>query len=155
MFDAPVDTWYRWLGIAGASLAVLGAAVGLPTGAGPDAAAAATTVDSVAASTHPGVAEHPLSADSTRLGTGTVALRADGHTATATLAYQVTPVLDGTRLDAVLTGTPPSALFDSPDAFAHAAASARDRDPAWRAAGGRLLVRRVSWEGVNVTLVGA
>jgi hypothetical protein len=156
MFDTPVDSWYRWLGVAGASLAVLGAAVGLPTGAGPDAAAAATTIDSVAASTHPGVAEHPLSADRVRLGAGTVALRSDGHTATATLSYgPVTPVRDGTRLAAVLAGTPPSRVFDSPAAFARAAAAARNRTPVWRRAGGGVLVRRVSWEGVDVTLVGA
>jgi hypothetical protein len=156
MFDTPVDTWYRWLGVASASLAVLGAAAGLPTGAGPDAAAAAATVDGVAACTHPGVAEHPLSADRVRLGPETVALDSRGHAATATLSYgPVTPVRDGTRLAVVLAGTPPSRVFDSPAAFERAAAGARRRRPAWRRAGDRILVRRVSWEGVDVVLVGA
>lgn len=142
--------------MAGASLAVLGAALGLPSGTLPDATAAATTVDSVAASTHPSVAEQPLSADDVRLGPGTISLRGPGGTATAPLSYgPVTPVLEGTRLDAVLSGTPPDRVFDSSAAFSRAAATARDREPVWRRPGDRLLVRRVSWEGVDVTLVGA
>lgn len=156
MFDAPIDTWYRWVGVAGASLAVLGAALGLPTGTPPDASAAATTVDSVAASTHPTVAEQPLAATDVRLGPGAIGLRDPGGTATAPLSYgPVTPVREGTRLDAVLSGIPPDCVFDSPAAFARTAATARDREPTWRRPGDRLLVRRVSWEGVDVTLVGA
>lgn len=155
MFDAPVDVWYRWLGVAVASLAVLGVAVGLPTGTAPDATALATTVDGVAASTHPAVAEHPLVADAARLGRETVSLRDDGRRATASLAYPVTPVRDDSALAAVLRGTAPSRAFDSPAAFDRALSTARDRRPTWRPTGDRLLVRRVSWEGIDATLVGA
>lgn len=155
MLDAPVDVWYRWLGVAAASLAVLGVAVGLPTGAAPDATVAATTVEGVAASTHPALAECPLSADAVRLGRETVSLRTGHRTATASLAYRVTPVRSDTALAAVLAGTPPSRAFDSPAAFARALATARDRRPDWRPAGDRLLARHVSWEGVDATLVGA
>lgn len=155
MLDAPVDVWYRWLGVAAASLAVLGVAVGLPTGTAPDATAAATAVDGVAASTHPAVAEYPLAADAVRLGRGTVSLREEGRTATASLAYHVTPVREGSALASVLAGAAPRRAFDSPAAFGRALAAARDRQPDWRPAGDRLLARHVSWEGVDATLVGA
>lgn len=154
MFDAPIDTWYRWLGVGAASLAVLGVAVGLPGGPAPDAAAIAATVDRVAASPYVAVADRPVGATGIRLGPGVVTLRTAGRRSSATFAYTVTPVRSGTRLDAVLRGTPPPAVFESRRGFASAVERARDRTPTWRTAGDRLQVRRVTWEGTNATLVG-
>ena len=39
MFDAPVDAWYVWVGLAVASLALFGTAGSLPSTAPPDAVA--------------------------------------------------------------------------------------------------------------------
>lgn len=154
MFDVPVDAWYLWLGVAAASLAVLGSALGLPTAPPPDAAAVADTVDSVAASPYAGVGEHPIDADEMRLDARTVALGTDGGVARARFAYgPVVPVREG-PLRAVLVGATPERAFASPAAFERAVVAARERDPAWRPAPDRLLVRRVSWGGVDVTLVG-
>lgn len=154
MFDVPVDAWYLWLGAAMASLALLGSALGLPTTPAPDAAAVADTVDTVAASPYAAVSEHPLTADEIKLTVRTVALGADGATGRARFAYgPVVPVRNG-PLRSVLVGTPPERTFESPTAFGRAVETARGRDPAWRPAPDRLLVRRVTWGGVDVTLVG-
>lgn len=156
MLGTPADAWYVWLGLSVASLTVLGTAAGLPTAAPPDPAAAAETVDSVASSPHAGTAVYPLDAASIRLDPEGLALRTDGGTARAALAYgPVTPVpRDDGGLREVLTGDPPSRAFASPAALADRAAGARRAEPAWRPAPDRLLVRHVSWGDVDVTLVG-
>jgi hypothetical protein len=154
MFDAPVETWYLWVGLAVASTAAVGLAVSLPRAPPPDAASAAGTVDSVAANPHATTAVHPLSVDAARVGPHRVGLRDDGATGRATFAFgPVTPVQRDTALWDVLRGTPPERAFDSPAAFRAAATDARDRQPKWRSRD-RLTVRRVTWEGVDVTLVG-
>ncbi|MFC4449311.1 DUF7283 family protein [Halorussus aquaticus] len=154
MFDAPVETWYLWVGLAVASAAAVGLAATLPRAPPPDAASAAETVDSVAASDRPTTGVHPLSADAVRVGAYRIWLRDDGATGHATFAFgPVTPVRRDTALWDVLRGTPPERAFGTPAAFGRAAADARDRTPAWRSRD-RLTVRRVAWEGVDVTLVG-
>ena len=154
MFDAPVETWYLWVGLALASTAALGVATNLPRTPPPDAASAADTVDSVAASQRPATGVHPVSADAVRLGPYRLGLRDDGASAHATFAYgPVTPVRSGTALRDVLRGAPPESAFGTPASFRRAAADARNRTPAWRSRE-QLTVRRVSWEGVDVTLVG-
>lgn len=154
MDEAIVDEWYRWLGVAIVSVAVLTVGTALPDRHGPDAAGVATTVDAVAASDHPATGEHPLTAEAVRVRPGSIALRTDGSVSTASLAYAVTPADGGDRLRDVLHGRPPAAAFATPDRFARAADQARERPPGWRQTGESLLVRRVSWEGVDVTLVG-
>ena len=154
MFDAPVETWYLWVGVALASTVAFGLAATLPRAPPPDAASAADTVDSVTASDHAATAEHPVSADEIRIGAYRVWLRTDDATGHATFAYgPVTPVRRGTALWDVLRGTPPETAFGSPLAFRRAAADARNRTPEWRPAEA-LTVRAVSWEGIDVTLVG-
>lgn len=145
-----------WVGLAVTSAAVLGTAVGLPTAAPPAPAPVARTVDAVASSPHPATAEHPLDAGAVRIGPTGVGLRTDGGTAREPFAYgPVTPVPpDADRLRAVLTGDPPSRAFETPAALAGRATRARQRDPDWRPAPDRLVVRHVTWEGVDVTLVG-
>jgi len=154
MFDAPVETWYLWVGLALASTAALGVVTNLPRTPPPDAASAADTVDSVAASQHSATGVHPVSADAVRLGSYRLGLRDDSTTAHATFAYgPVTPVRSGTALRDVLRGVPPETAFDSPASFRRAAVDARDRTPEWRTRE-ELTVRRVTWKGVDVTLVG-
>ncbi|WP_137283347.1 DUF7283 family protein [Halorussus salinisoli] len=154
MFDAPVETWYLWVGLAVASTAAVGLAATLPRSPPPDAASAAETVDSVAASAHPTTGVHPLSADAVRVGPYRIWLRDGGVTGHATFAYgPVTPVRRDTALWDVLRGAPPESVFGTPTDFRQVAADARDRTPAWRSHD-ELTARRVTWEGVDVTLVG-
>ncbi|MFB6097146.1 MAG: hypothetical protein ABEJ74_07140 [Haloferacaceae archaeon] len=156
MFDVPVDGWYAWLGLAAVSLLLLGTALALPTAPPPSAERAAATVDRVAASGHDASATLPLDAEAVRLGPRRIALRSNAGTGHATLAYgPATPVTPESPLAAVLDGAPPSSQFGSRASFARAAASARNRTPAWRPAGDEFRVRHVAWRGVEVTLVGA
>lgn len=154
MFDAPVETWYLWTGLAIVSVVTLGLAVGLPRSPPPDASGVADTVDTVAASDRPTMAMHPFLADEVRISPYRIWLRDDGATSHATFAYgPVTPVERDTPLWKVLHGTPPERVFDSPVAFRRAAAEARDRRPEWRSRVD-VIVRNPSWEDVDVTLVG-
>lgn len=168
MFDPPIETWYLWAGLALASLTALGLAISLPTTPPPDAASVAESVDSADANAHPTTTVHALSADEIRLGPYRVWLRDGGATSHATFAYgPITPVRRGTTLWDVLQGTPPNRAFSSASAFRRAAVSARERDPEWQSidestnskgesanSKGELTIRTVSWEGVDVTLVG-
>lgn len=155
MFDVPLDAWYVWLGLAVASAAAFGVASSMPAAPPPDAAGAATTVDGVAASPYATVGKHPLpNGDAVRVGRDTLSLRGPGGTATADLGYgPVTPSRDDESLNRVLRGDPPEVVFDSPVAFERAVEAAREADPTWRPTD-ELVVRRVSWEGVDVVLVG-
>ncbi|WP_136588460.1 DUF7283 family protein [Salinigranum halophilum] len=156
MFDTPIDAWYAWLGLAAATLVVFGVVSSLPTTPAPDAPAVAETVDAVATSEYETTATRALDARAVRIGPRRIGLRTDAGTAHATLGYRVVPVEPGTTLARVLRGQPPAAVFTSRATFERAVDTARDRarDPAWRPAGRHLVVRRLSWDGVDVTLVG-
>ncbi|MEF8841626.1 MAG: hypothetical protein V5A62_08370 [Haloarculaceae archaeon] len=156
MFGLPVESWYLWVGLAAASAALIGIAVELPRTTPPDAAAVAATVDGVAASPYDAVGEHPIRADAVRLSARGAALRRDGATDRAEFSFgPVVPVPPGDGpLRRVLDGNSTAERFDSPAAFAAATERARERDPTWRPAPDRLTVRRVSWRGVDATLVG-
>jgi len=155
MLDVPLDAWYVWLGLAVTSGAALGVAGSMPGAAPPDATGAATTVDGVAASPHAAVGKHPLSnAEAVRVGGDTLSLRGPGGTAHADLGYgPVTPATGDASLAAVLQGEPPERVFHSPAAFERALSAARATGPSWHRTN-RLVVRRVSWEGVDAVLVG-
>lgn len=155
MFDVPVDAWYVYLGLAVASGAMVSLAGAMPAAAPPDANGAARTVDSVAASQHASVGSHPLAdANAVRVGSDTLSLRGPGGTAHAGLGYG--PVVfapEESPLGRVLRGHPPEGVFDSPAEFEQAVAERLDADPKWYRTD-RLLVRRVTWEGTDVVLVG-
>lgn len=159
MLDLPLDSWYAWLGLSLAGVALVGAASGLPTVPPPNADSAAATVDRVAAAEYAATAEHPLDATAVRLGTRRLELRNDAGTAHATLAFgPVTPVpTNDSALRDVVHGAHPSTAFDTPEAFRQAIIDARARggDAPWRAVDRTLLVRRTTWEGVDVVLVDA
>lgn len=154
MLDVPVDAWYVWVGLALVAATAAGAASQLPTAPPPDAGAAAGTVDRVAAAGHTATARHPLDADAAKVTPTRVALRDDGRTSRAALAATVTPAPRGTALWRLLRGGLPGELFEDPAALRTAAAAARNASPRWRSSD-QLYVRAVTWEGVDVTLVGA
>jgi hypothetical protein len=154
MFDVPLDAWYSWVGLSLASFALLGVVTALPTTAPPDATAVANTVDRVAASDHETTAEQPVDATAVRLGPHRVGLRNDGGTAHASYAFgPVTPVSEGSPLQRVLYGRPPGEVFDSQRAFHQALVTARTAEPTWESVERTVVVRRVSWEGVDAVLV--
>ena len=156
MLDASPEAMYWFLGLATVSLAIVGVAADLPTRPPPDAAAAANTVDALAASDYAGTATHPLDATAVRVTPGSVSLRTSAGARHATFAFgPVTPAPPDSALAAVARGAPPGERFDSPRALADAAAAARAtaRTAAWRPAPDSLRVRRVNWGEVRVTLV--
>ncbi|WP_049971228.1 DUF7283 family protein [Haladaptatus cibarius] len=160
MFDAPVDAWYVWLGVAVASLAVFGVAAELPTTPPPDAVRAVNTVDSVAGCEYTATAEHPISAREVKLDARGIGLRGVGGSAHAAfVSDSVVPVgsVDGSKRDTnlrrVLNGEPPDSVFDSPTDFASAVRVAGNRKATWQGADNTLRIRCVSWEGVDATLV--
>ncbi|WP_254537313.1 DUF7283 family protein [Halomarina litorea] len=156
MFDLPADTLPVWVGLAFASAAVLGIAVGLPSTAPPDASSAAGAVDAVAGSPHAATTDYSLGGADLRVTPHRLTLGRGGTTAHAAFAYgPVTPVAPGSDLGRVLDGTPPEAVFDSPGALAAAAHAAREGSPLVVDRATRLTVRHVTWRGLDVTLVGA
>lgn len=154
MFAVPVDAWYVWIGLAAVSASVFGVASAIPATPPPDAAGAAATVDAVSASQYGAVGEHPVSrADKARIGSESLSLRGPGGTAHASFGYApVAPATDE-ALSRVLLGEPPARVFETPAAFEAAVEAARTDEPRWNTVD-TLTVRRVSWEGVDVTLVG-
>jgi hypothetical protein len=156
MFGPPVESWYLWVGLAAVSAAMVGIAVELPRTTAPDTSAVATTVDGVAASPYAAVGEHPLRADAIRLSARRVALRRGETTARAEFSFgPVVPVTaEDRRLEQLLRGGSPTECFGSRSGFEAAVERARGGDSDWRPAPDRLLVRRVSWGGVDATLVG-
>lgn len=153
MFDTTVDTLYVWVAVGAVSLAVFGVVLGLPTGAPPDAAAVATTIDEVATSPPGSVANRGLDAEEWSLTNRRLGLRSDGGTAHQTLLGPVVPVVDG-PLIAVLGGVDPAKRFESPAAFKRAVTAAGTTDTRWRPAPDIITVRHVAWGGVDATLVG-
>jgi hypothetical protein len=155
VLDVPIDSWYTWLGVATVSVVAFATVASLPTAPPPDAASVADAVDRTAASQHDATAEIPIDAEQLRIGANRIGLRSDGGTAHASLAYgPIVPVGETPRLQAVLRGSAPSAEFDSPSGLRAASESARTDRLAWRPVEGHLLVRHLTWNGVDVTLVG-
>ncbi|WP_435064104.1 DUF7283 family protein [Halobaculum sp. EA56] len=157
MFDAPVDVWYAWLGLAVAGAVALGTVSALPTAPPPDAAAVAGTVDTVTAAEAPAAARYRLLADEVRVTTRGVSLRSDGGTAFAAFAVgAVVPVERGGPLAGVALGDPPGRAFETPASFAgaveRARAAGRAGDAEWTT-GRTLHARHVSWGETDVTLV--
>lgn len=154
MFDVPVDTIHVWLGVAAVSVAALGVVVALPTTVPPEATAVADAADRIAVEPPGAQTTVRIEAAEMRLGARRIALRNDGGSASAAFAYgPVTPTLDDDRLALLLSGHPPSDVFDSRTAFRDAVEDARTTGE-WRPAPDAVEIRRVRWEGTDVTLVG-
>ncbi|SEW07250.1 DUF7283 family protein [Halobacterium jilantaiense] len=156
MFDTPADTPPVLVALSLVSTALAGVAFAASPTPPPRAAPLAGTVDAVAAADTAGVETREVAAEALRLTPNEVAVRSDAGTAHAQFAYGlVVPVREDTRLWAVLHGTPPDDRFADPSALRSAADDATAREHRWRDDPARLTVRRVTWRGVDVTLVGA
>lgn len=154
MFETSIDAWYAWLGVAAVSVAAFGTVAALPSETPPAAASVADAVDRVAASPYEAQTTAPIEATEYRLTPGQIALRNDRGRSRATFAYgPIAPATDGS-LRAVLEGAPPTTQFASPAAFERAIERAHQEGMGWRPAPDAIRVRRVSWEGVDATLVG-
>lgn len=154
MFDAPMDGLVVWASLSVISLAVAGIALSLAGPAPPDAAAAADAIDEIATSPHQVSDTVRIRAHMVRIATTQISLRGPGGTAHARLvAGGMTPVEDGT-LRRVLNGASPATAFESRESFTRALARARGQWGDWQPAPDRLRIRRVSWKGINATLVG-
>ena len=153
MFETHVDALYLWVGLGTVSVAVLGVVVGLPTTAPPDATAAAATIDAVTTSPAGSVEHRRLIAEEWALDGHEIRLRNDGGTATARLVRTTVPARTD-RLQAVVNGERPKAVYDSPGAFRRDTRQARTADHGWRPAPDRVTARHVAWGGVDVTIVG-
>lgn len=159
-FEAPADAWYVWMGVAMAATAVAGVVLALPTAPPPDAAAAANTVDRVAASDAPATGHYDHDARRYRLGDDRLAMRNDGGVARATLAYgPVVPADEDPRLQRVLAGRDPAGVFGPGNGsfarFRATVARARTAAPTWEPANETLRVRAVRWRDARVVLVDA
>lgn len=151
----PIDIPVLWLGTAIVTATLVGLTLQLPTATPARAGSVAETIDGVAAAPYPTSATHPLDADAVKLGPHRIGLRTPNGISHATLGFgPVTPVTSGSKLDSVLRGTPASEIFESPETLEDHAKSARNRSTQWLEPGESLIVRRVSWGGVDVTLVG-
>ncbi|WP_302080971.1 DUF7283 family protein [Salinibaculum rarum] len=154
MFDPPVEAWYVWLGVGIVSVAATGLALSFPTAPAPSATPVADGIDSVASSPHDARTTVKVPAAKFRLQPKSLALRSDGGTAHAQLAFgPVTPVGDG-KLRRVLDGERPRDVFSNQSAFETAIGTAQNRTGSWQEAPDRLTVARVSWGDVDATLVG-
>lgn len=154
MFELPADSPALLAGLALTAAAFLAVASSLPARPAPDAVGVAGTVDELAAGGSPASASHRHEADAVRLGPHGVAMRNDAGTARATFAFgPITPVGADGPLRAVLRGTHPAALFESPSEFRQAVVAARSQEPEWESST-TVTVRGVSWDGYRVTLVG-
>lgn len=154
MFETSIDAWYTWLGVAAVSVAAFGTVAALPSEAPPAAAPVADAVDRVAASPHEAQTTVPIEAAEYRLAPGQIGLRNDGGRSRATFAYGPIALATDGSIRAVLEGAPPASQFASPAAFERAIERTYQEGTAWRPAPELIRVRRVSWEGVDATLVG-
>ncbi len=154
MFDAPMDGFVVWASLSVVSLAVAGVALSLAGPAPPDAAAVADAIDEIASSQHQVADTVRIRARMIRIATSQISLRGPGGTTHASLvAGAVTPVEDGT-LRLVLDGATPERVFESRESFTRALTRARGQWGDWQPAPDRLRIRRVSWRGIDATLVG-
>lgn len=155
MFEAPIDAWYVWVGLAVVSSTVFGVVSALPAAQPPDASETARVVDGVAASEYDAVGNHPLpSIEGVRIGADSISVRNAGGVDHAAFGYdRVTPVREGSPLEPILDGKPPNHVFDSRTVFELALRHAQTAAPNWKHAD-KLTARRVSWGEMDAVLVG-
>ena len=162
-FEAPVDAWYVWVGVAIASVTFAGIALSLPSQPPPDAAEAANTIDEIGASSYNTSATYEHDADEVKIDVKRIGMRNEGGTEWASIAFgQMTPVRAHSNpekgLD-IVYGAEPSSVFSTPSAMQSYAETARNTavksGGEWHQGDGKLRVRRVHWGGVSVTFVAA
>ena len=172
-FEAPVDAWYIWVGVAVVSLVLVGVVLSLPTQPPPDADRAASTVDRVGGSASQAAASYEHDADEVRVTAGKISMRNDGGTDHAPVAFGTpTPVAavpaavddaeavhdalvailhDGHPADVrAETGVETQEVVDAVAATNEYVASG---EMAWRPATGTLTVRQVSLGNETLVLI--
>lgn len=162
--EAPVDAWYVWFAVALLSVSIGGVALSLPSEPAPDADRAVNAIEEGTTSSYNVSASYDHDADEVRIDTIRLAMRNDGGTDRATLAFgNMTPVLEhpdeaeAQRGIDVALGEDPSNEFDNASEMAEWAAEISDatEDSAgeWRPANDVLHVRTVNWGETRVTFV--
>ena len=157
--EAPADAWYVWLGVAVVSIGLAGIVAGLPAQPPPDAARVAGTVDRVAATEHAATATVEHDASAIRVGTERIALRNDGGTTHARIAYgRMVDVrtVEPTRREpllALLNGT--TTTDQHRDLLHELASGSATTTGDWRPARGSLRVRRVTLGDEPLLLIDA
>jgi hypothetical protein len=154
MFDVPMDGLIGWLGLATVSFAVAGVALSLPSTTPPDAGALASSIDQVSTSPHEVATSVRLRADAVRVRSAQVSVRKDGVVTHADLVAGGALWTEDDRLRGVLAGKAPDAVFEDSVAFGRAIDGAAARPVRWRSVPDPIRVRRVTWGGVDVTIVG-
>jgi len=160
-FEAPVDAWYVWMGVAVVSLSIAGVALSLPTTAPPDANAAANTVDSVGSKPYTASATYEHDADQYWASNETILLRNDGGTTRATIRFGLmAPAWPKDDLRDVVYGASPEDVYGAGnlDDFKRDVQAARRAawdgdDRVWAPASGELTARKVTWGEYSVVLV--
>lgn len=98
-WEAPADAWYVWLAVSIVSLALAGVALGLPTGAPPDASQVANTIERVDGSSHEASGRYAHDAETAVVDGRTIELTNEHGTSYASLDYGViVPVTESERL---------------------------------------------------------
>jgi len=155
MLGPPVDAWYLWIGLAAASLALVGVALSLPPEPPSTAESAAETIEEVGAARPPASGEHPIDAQRVRVGPHRLTIEGES-TDTATLDHgRMVPAPRGTPLRRVAVGASPADAFSDADAFAAAVEERRDRERILEPVGDRLTARHVRYGGTDAILVTA
>ncbi len=156
MFDTLADVPPLLVALSLVSTTLLGVAIAAKPTPQARAAPLASTVDTVASADYASAGTRAIDYDAIRLTRHAVEVRDSAGTSREPSAYgPVGPGRRDTVLWRVLHGTPPDDAFGDERVFERAVADARDHDAAWRRDRQQLTVRRVTWRGVDVTLVGA
>jgi hypothetical protein len=169
-WEAPVDGWYVWLGVALVSVWLAAFALGLPSQPPPDATRAANTIDRVSSSSHQAEAAYEHDAREVKIDTKQVWMRNDGGTTQESIAFgSLTPVHavenhdKREALDRIMYGQHPRAVLDDysfgATALLDEAEDTRTRidqlGAEWRPAEGVLRVRKIEIEEETLVLVDA
>jgi hypothetical protein len=156
VFDAPADVPPLLVALSLVSATLAGVAVAASPDPAPRVDRLADSVDAVAAADAASTETVRLDADAVRVTERSLVVRTDDETARTEFAYgPVVPVRENTALWRVLAGEPPSTVFDSSTDLRNTATAAAALPARWRRDPAELTARRVTWRGVDVTLVGA
>ncbi|GAB7018730.1 DUF7283 family protein [Halostagnicola bangensis] len=104
--EAPADAWYVWFAVSIVSIAMVGIALGLPTGPPPDANEAANTIERTTGGAYETSSAYEHDANEMKIDGPTISLRNEHGTAHSSLSYgAVVPVTGNERLENITSGT--------------------------------------------------
>lgn len=157
-YEAPMDAWIVYIGVALVSVAPLAVALGLSPIPPPDANAAANAIDMAGGSSVSAESVYEHDADSFWMDRQQIALRNEGGHTKATVSFgEMTAVYYNERLSEVLYGAPISEEFSSNGEFLAtveaAQAESENNRQDWKPANGEIRVRKVIVDDTEVILV--